>query len=305
MLYLLPFMEQQALYNEISSLCDTAKTKNDSAYLPWPGDGTRDVTLADGGTKQNPFSTKLGFLICPSDANSGTYPSELGGATGPCCYVANAGDATTDDGMDQGRGPFLIGDWNNKDPNRKITTNFSAVTDGLSNTVFFSEQGIGAFNTLNDNPKSGISGTQTPDAGTHCSACAPIECLGGRNADGTIVAPNPDVVKGQRWGDGRAVYTSFSTVLPPNSMSCVRKGVNWYTTAVLNGASSYHPGGVNVCMGDGACRFISDTVNCGDLEKLPGGIGDWGHAERYFGPTVYGVWGAVGSAAGKDQANLP
>jgi prepilin-type processing-associated H-X9-DG protein len=57
--------------------------------------------------------------------------------------------------------------------------------------------------------------------------------------------------------------------------------------------SSRHPGGVNASFCDGAVRFINDTINTGNLAA----------AQAITGRSVYGVWGAMGSKDGSDQAN--
>ncbi|OJW20671.1 MAG: prepilin-type N-terminal cleavage/methylation domain-containing protein [Planctomycetales bacterium 71-10] len=70
----------------------------------------------------------------------------------------------------------------------------------------------------------------------------------------------------------------FMTYTPPNSkipdaMAGDAKGEPWCSwriknappctggTPVFNAARSRHPGGVNVLLGDGSCKFIKDTVN--------------------------------------------
>jgi hypothetical protein len=96
---------------------------------------------------------------------------------------------------------------------------------------------------------------------------------------------------GQRWHSGMSVYTTFSTILPPNSPSVTRGND---TTRFLGGPTSNHPGGVNITMSDASGRFISNTVDTGDLES----------SAVESGPSPFGVWGRLGSAAGNDSAGL-
>ncbi|MGL4941946.1 MAG: DUF1559 domain-containing protein, partial [Thermoguttaceae bacterium] len=80
--------------------------------------------------------------------------------------------------------------------------------------------------------------------------------------------------------------------MPPNSASCFQKGSpaadrNVYT------ANSNHSGGVNVGMGDGSVRFVSDTIDTGNLD-----------AGSSVSGSPYGVWGAMGTISGKESKSL-
>jgi prepilin-type processing-associated H-X9-DG protein len=46
-------------------------------------------------------------------------------------------------------------------------------------------------------------------------------------------------------------------LLPPNK-ACWRCNNDWWQ--LVSPASSFHPGGVNVLMADGAVRFVSDDI---------------------------------------------
>jgi prepilin-type processing-associated H-X9-DG protein len=56
--------------------------------------------------------------------------------------------------------------------------------------------------------------------------------------------------------------------MPPNKQACLfanqnHSALNYYTiaNASMIGASSYHPGGVNVGFLDGSVKFIKDSVS--------------------------------------------
>ena len=96
------------------------------------------------------------------------------------------------------------------------------------------------------------------------------------------------------WGD-----TLFTTFYPPNMIKRVAAvaGV-WHTRA----ASSLHPGGLNVLMGDGSTRFVKETIQTWPFEPLTGqpvgavrGSGGWWEKV----PPV-GVWQALGTRAGNE-----
>lgn len=86
---------------------------------------------------------------------------------------------------------------------------------------------------------------------------------------------------------GHPHFNAFLTVLSPNGPSCTsHNNMNLSGAPVLATASSRHPGGVNVLMGDGATCFIPQTINS---------VG---------GMSGYGVWGALGTRSGKESVSL-
>ena len=88
-----------------------------------------------------------------------------------------------------------------------------------------------------------------------------------------------------RRGDSLVTFTGFTTIIPPNGPSCNAGGEDGegaYT------AGSFHPGIVQVALGDGSARSISETINAGTID---GG-------SRVSGQSNYGVWGALGTRAG-------
>jgi len=83
-----------------------------------------------------------------------------------------------------------------------------------------------------------------------------------------------DGSKGMQWPRyymGRG--GGYTHTLPPNKKSCVYSGVGSFPNLI--GASSYHPGGVNVTFLDGSVKFIKNSVN-------------------------YAAWHAIGSKAGNE-----
>ena len=58
----------------------------------------------------------------------------------------------------------------------------------------------------------------------------------------------------------------FNTIVPPNSTQyrwgdCRYTGGGYPNDATFANTSSNHPGGVNVLMADGSCRFIKNSIN--------------------------------------------
>jgi len=120
-----------------------------------------------------------------------------------------------------------------------------------------------------------------------------LRCLALKGPNGTFT-PNPAGPdqwhhdRGQLWCYGEPGICCFNTVLPPNSISCTNAPGEWGQGYFP--PDSMHPGGVNAATADGSVRFISETINTGNLAA----------AEPISGPSPYGVWGALGSKAGQD-----
>jgi hypothetical protein len=64
--------------------------------------------------------------------------------------------------------------------------------------------------------------------------------------------------RGALWADGAYNSGLYNHILPPNSatMDCVR-----HSNPAYKAARSRHFAGVNVLLGDGAVRFVSEGVN--------------------------------------------
>ena len=156
--------------------------------------------------------------------------------------------------------------------------NFASITDGMSNTMAFSESRIAAGAPTRARYNTGVytdwSATETEAIPDHCAA----------NHEAT----DQDYSwLGARWYDGRMTCSRYLGILPPNSASCVQQTE---TNLPLISASSYHAGGVNVGMCDGSVQFVSDDVDAGDPTMNA--------VEIREDPSPYGAWGAKASMNG-------
>ena len=100
--------------------------------------------------------------------------------------------------------------------------------------------------------------------------------------------------RGTNWTDGPVAYCGFNTVLPPNSPSCADGGQWGDQNNMVLPPTSGHTGGVNASMCDGSVRFVSNSIDTGNL----------GIPQPAGGLSVYGAWGALGSISGGEVSSL-
>jgi prepilin-type N-terminal cleavage/methylation domain-containing protein/prepilin-type processing-associated H-X9-DG protein len=279
---ILPFMEQKPLYDRVIQY-----TLNNNA--PW-----HDWADAVG---PSPYITKVNTLLCPSDPDRLVPQFWLG----PTSYHCNRGDIMMPFWFWEFRGPFGM--------QERGETNFASITDGTANTLMFAEVAIGkqprTFAAIKGGTAMNTSGL---DSGT-----APATCLNRRGPNGMLIGDSEFSFDGstqwglgRRWGDSTAPYTHFFAVLPPNSPSCNINRDGGTEHWVLVTASSHHPGGVNVAMCDASVRFVSQTIDAGNpnnsISTTPNAPG-W--AVHYTGPSLWGVWGAMGTQRGRETFQNP
>ena len=316
---ILPYMEQEALYASIMQ--DIAL--EDTAGVPPSEDD--ESTSANPRIAPHNCPSLQGFVmsqfICPTDPRGTT----LSAGISRCSYMASRGDVYIRNEINSSANAAQVIQINNS-RNRAIfsvtvqgarealakglTTSgglsagidgavdngvhnqwkgISAITDGTSNTIAFSE-------TLTSDGRT--ASTSDPGAKTGVAvetiSGTPAQC---RNALDPAnlgfykptVATNTASWRGIRVCNGRGPISAFSTILPPNSPSCTPTDGN--AGYLLMSATSGHPGGVNGLLFDGTVRFFSETIDTGSLTvKFEG--------PNAVGESPYGVWGAMGSING-------
>jgi hypothetical protein len=131
----------------------------------------------------------------------------------------------------------------------------ASVTDGLSNTAFFSEKIRGT--DIND-----------PDARSDSLVFSPAGLVSSDTTYAACQAMSPITTtrltrrQGMSWVMGEMCCTSYNHVAPPNSKTCAGTG---FAGTMANmpmqvPPSSRHPGGVNLLMGDSAIRFVKSSL---------------------------------------------
>jgi len=183
---------------------------------------------------------KIPMYLCPSDY--GSIPGNIFGSTN---YVACTGS---------GRPPIAnsikTGDGVMFDAS---SIRFRDVTDGLSNTIAFSEQTLGKGNA--SLPQGGAAPTNPADVVLELDGATATD-------DASCVATasgNWSGIRGAKWLNGHFGDTLYNQYYAPNSsqFDCGNASHNYGLTA----ARSRHTGGVHLLLCDGSARFASNSVD--------------------------------------------
>ncbi len=258
---LLPYVEQANLSDSINFLNppDTPGMQGGvPTFMP--------PYTSPGNINTLQSQTLVPMFLCPSDSGV-----EIGWAGGNN-YCGNQGSWL----CDRGNVPAGAADTNPSELNQGVfyflsRTKTQDVTDGLSNTAFFSEKIRG---NGNPDPKSDLYTmvNQTSLAATYttCQSTNPASQL-------------PLTSKwGASWVMGENCCTLYNHVATPGSFSCA--GIpfpgSMTNMAMQVSASSRHPGGVHVMMGDASVHFASNNIDIG-------------------------VWRAMGTRNGKEVFSAP
>jgi prepilin-type N-terminal cleavage/methylation domain-containing protein/prepilin-type processing-associated H-X9-DG protein len=261
---LLPYLDQQVVYNMINWSFGARWSDGDTVYRDHnpPDDATGG---ADSLPQMTVLTLQIKTFLCPSDINPGSSGLFFVGGgnkrVGASNYACNIGLNRRIDGGAPDRtwllnGPnYVASGW---DKTVSDTTTMAAFTDGASNTAIFSEW---------------IKGEAVATGRAH-NGLAEVYNLG-QNSDffrtdfqfmqlcNTVPINGANQQwqwKGEWWGYGATMI--YSHTQTPNRTSCVYHDINQdgRGTITMIGASSNHPGGVNVLFMDGSVRFVKSSV---------------------------------------------
>jgi prepilin-type N-terminal cleavage/methylation domain-containing protein/prepilin-type processing-associated H-X9-DG protein len=222
---LLTFLEQAQLFNALNQSFSSTSAQNSTVH-----------------------NTQVTTFRCPSDGN------DPGSPTGDTNYPNNLGTTRTTPGSPT-LGPLDGPAYKMNQAPENITVTLASISDGTSNTAVFSEwiKGKNAGITrqgLDQVYYIGFGETPGKTLLQYQQAC---------QASTTIAYPS----KGIDWLlDSCGKGGSYSHIMTPNKKGCwwVNSDANNTDNTVI-GASSYHPGGVNVGFLDGSIRFVKDSVS--------------------------------------------
>ncbi len=287
-----PFIEQQALWQQISNPyvttgglvwqamgplpTTTVAVLSANPYDPWITDVAGYRCPSDPG-KGLPSLGRTNYAACWGDANHATRDAES--------YVNQAGiSSATHVGYVQAasRGAFVY--------RKKMA--FRDILDGLSNTIMCGE----IMTDLGDNDIRSTPASAGGRTAAQWDVGGLLRCRGGIDpARPQFWSPTQSITasiedrRGSKWMAANALYSAFFTMLPPNSETCHHGN---YHEEYLASISSRHQGGAHVLMGDGAVKFITDSIEAGNVNSAQVTI------HNYLPPgsgSPFGLWGSLGT----------
>lgn len=221
---LLPYLEQMPVYAMI-----------DFRVQPFHPDTTGDPAVVTGqGPNEEAAQTRVAVFLCPSDTDRLKRP------WGPTNYRSCNG--STWSGR---RGDGMFG--------QATAIRPADVQDGLSQTAAFSERITGDDDRNLVDLDSDLFGQ--PALWTEETLQDWCNDLDEQEA---ASLPIQDSNGGMTWLEGNMNWTRYNHLLPPGRPSC--KGEKTWDGVAMT-ANSRHQEGVNVLWGDGAVRFVSDTID--------------------------------------------
>ncbi len=316
---ILPFIEQQALWEQISNPSRTTVNGNTPPNGSWPSMGPCPWVF-----NYQPWATDIPTYRCPSDPGQGR-PG--GGRMNYAVCYGDASNTVNNGGKNEGGNISNNNNPGNADFSGRGPTNFNWLVErarAANRGFFWARTKTGFRDVLDGLANTVAAGEIVTSAGTRevistvvfanalqyggGSAAAPKDC----NSPAFYDAARPrfllpgapiggaDQQRGLRWGDGRMNYTAFQTILAPNRLSCTRGNDNsegFFT------AGSRHQGGCHVLMGDGAVKFVTESIDSGNQAMAP--VQTRGPWLPGGSPSPYGVWGALGTRASSETVQSP
>ncbi len=224
------YLEQSALYNAIN--------------FNYKASDVQNTTIGQ---------MAISIFLCPSDP---APPRADANGNGQCSYGNVVGD-------------WYV--WEELGPKNRVAFSpnqskmLAQITDGLSNTMFFSEAQIGHYQFRKCTTTGGMTYDFYPDTPSSPAMVATVA----PTCSTTDSGPRSHV----SWVNGSVFNSGITTATTPNFKVIVPgfpfQSYDLVTSDEDQGgpvfagltADSYHPGGVNCLLGDGSVKFIKDSID--------------------------------------------
>jgi len=239
--FLLPYLEQDNLYRSIDF-----KFPPETPGMEGPIINFMPAYQNPGRINAAACRMVVPSFLCPSDGAGA--PADWPGQNN---YLANQGTQFLCDLSEQLPSTIAPAERPNGVFYYLSRIRIADLTDGTSHTVLFSEK---------------IRGRGTPDPRSDMFMMRNTSSL--EETFQTCSAMNPLTAtpltskQGFSWVMGEMCCTTYNHVSGPNTRTCAGLGFpgTMANMAMQVPPTSYHPGGVNVLLGDGSVRFVSDNI---------------------------------------------
>jgi prepilin-type N-terminal cleavage/methylation domain-containing protein/prepilin-type processing-associated H-X9-DG protein len=238
---LLPYLEQGSLYQSIdfTKPPETPGMEGVINFMPaWQNPGRANAAAC---------RTLVPLFLCPSDPAGA--PDDWPGQNN---YVASQGVQFLCDLTESQLSTVAP----NERPDGPLyylsQIKLTDLKDGTSNTAVFSEKIRGQGTP---NPRSDMKVIQNQTSlDAAFQACDMLD---------PVTATPLTSKQGYSWVMGEMCCTTYNHVTTPNKTTCAGIGFpgNMSNMAMVVPPSSYHAGGVNVALGDGSVRFVTDGIS--------------------------------------------
>jgi prepilin-type N-terminal cleavage/methylation domain-containing protein/prepilin-type processing-associated H-X9-DG protein len=227
---LLPFLEQSAAYDALNMGSLAADDENWTVRV-----------------------TSFSVLLCPSDGDGPGVVATLdtrSGIVGATSYPNNIGTISTINGGQFDGPAYKLGQ-----PATGGTVSLASVADGLFCTAIFSEWVMGR-NQMSADGLHMVYVAGTPWAPPASTSLAAIASTCQDSSIWIFDQKGSDLLQGDCGLGG-----GYSHIMTPNVKACFFQYDGSRADHTLVGASSRHPGGVNVVFLDGSVHFIRDGID--------------------------------------------